>query len=307
MTDLLLHIGYHKTASTWLQRRLFSDPVGNFFRPGDPRELMRQIALVDDLQFDPDRTRAYFHDEIGKDLEVANDRVLVLSNERLSGNPHSGGYDSKAIADRLEHVFPGANVFIVIREQRSMIVSCWKQYVQIGGAGSMRSYIRGAGRYAVPQFRLEYFEYHRLIAHYQKLFGREKVLVLPVEMLARDRPRFVSRIADFAGSAAPALSDTTRENVSLSGFACTLKRRPNWILVRNGVNPAAPIASPWLNDQILSASRWVDRRAPDPVLQAWDRWQARYATRIAGSRFANSNRETERLTGLDLAGYGYDC
>ena len=58
----------------------------------------------------------------------------VVSFERFSGNPFSGGYDSKEIADRLVQVFPDARVLVVVREQRSMIVSTYKQYVREGGA-----------------------------------------------------------------------------------------------------------------------------------------------------------------------------
>ena len=50
-------------------------------------------------------------------------KVPVISHERLSGYPHSGGHDSKEIAHRLAAVFPNAKVVIVIREQKSMILS----------------------------------------------------------------------------------------------------------------------------------------------------------------------------------------
>ena len=58
----------------------------------------------------------------------------VVSFERFSGNPFSGGYDSKEIADRLVRVFPDARVLVIVREQRSMIVSTYKKYVREGGA-----------------------------------------------------------------------------------------------------------------------------------------------------------------------------
>jgi len=49
--------------------------------------------------------------------------VPVLSAERLSGNPDSGGYDSVHVAEYLAATFPEARVLIVIREQADMLVS----------------------------------------------------------------------------------------------------------------------------------------------------------------------------------------
>jgi hypothetical protein len=65
--------------------------------------------------------------------------IPMVSSERLSGNPHSGGYDSAVLAERLHQVFPGARVLVMIREQRSMILSSWAQYVRVGGACLLRS------------------------------------------------------------------------------------------------------------------------------------------------------------------------
>jgi hypothetical protein len=63
----------------------------------------------------------------------------IVSFPRLSGHPYSGGYDSRPIADRIAQVFPEARILIVIREQRSTIVSTYKQYVHAGGEGRSSS------------------------------------------------------------------------------------------------------------------------------------------------------------------------
>ena len=50
-----------------------------------------------------------------------SDSTPVLSAERLSGNPHSGGYDSLQTAERLHRLFPQAKVLVVVREQTEEI------------------------------------------------------------------------------------------------------------------------------------------------------------------------------------------
>ena len=51
----------------------------------------------------------------------------VLSDKRLSGNPHSGGFDAARIAGSPHEHFPGVNILVVIREKRSLTLSCYYQ------------------------------------------------------------------------------------------------------------------------------------------------------------------------------------
>src|SRR5215218_14466 len=109
----LLHIGYHKTGTTFLQRRVFPEP--GFSLVAGAKALRPAFVVGDPFGFDPMLVRETFRPAIEKVRE--RDLVPVLSAERLSGNPHSGGYDSKQIAERLAATFPEARVLIVIREQ----------------------------------------------------------------------------------------------------------------------------------------------------------------------------------------------
>ena len=84
-------------------------------------------------------------------------------------------------------------MLIVIREQRAMILSTYKQYVQVGGAAPLRHFLEPpVGRsLRVPLFDWRYFEYDHLVRHYQRLFGEEHVLTLPFELFVRDGRAFV--------------------------------------------------------------------------------------------------------------------
>jgi hypothetical protein len=53
----------------------------------------------------------------------------VITDERLSGNPQSGGYDSRELADKTPRTFPDSKMLIVVREQTAIIYSSYKQYV----------------------------------------------------------------------------------------------------------------------------------------------------------------------------------
>jgi hypothetical protein len=299
----LVHIGYHKTGTTWLQRSVFDDLPG-FQRPWKQGDLIRILVRVHDLDFDADAARRELAEVRSR---AARPEVLdVVSLERLSGNPHSGGYDSRAIADRVGATFPEARVLIVIREQMRMIVSSYKQFVSVGGALSLGAYLdppRRAER--VPQFRFSQFEYDRLIAHYQTMFGADRVLVLPYERLAADPVEFVATIASFGDAAVGGEVSAEPKHPSSSAAALALRRRLNLFLVRDQLNPAALVDSRRVREGVSRLTRAVNRRLPQGLRDASERrLQAQVSEAIAG-RFEDSNRRTTALTGLDLASLGY--
>ena len=135
-----------------------------------PDHPVRQLVGARPFEFDAASSRAAFDPLLSK---VEDEGLFpVVSFERFSGNPFSGGYDSKEIANRLAEVFPGARVLVVIREQRSMIVSTYKQYVREGGALPPRKFMLppASKSMRVPWFDLRHFEYHHLLDQSLKLF-----------------------------------------------------------------------------------------------------------------------------------------
>lgn len=133
----LIHIGYHKTATTWLQRSVFVSRDAGFALAGSSRDLPSYFANIHSFAFDPTAAR----DKFGPRVERAEEEGLVpaLSAERLSGDPHRGGFDGKLVADRLAETFPEARVLVVFREQGSMLYSLYKQYMKRGGGCLVRA------------------------------------------------------------------------------------------------------------------------------------------------------------------------
>lgn len=303
----LVHIGYHKSGTTWLQQEVFGGSAPSFRLAWSQRAITDCFIAVNDLTFSEDVASQYLvKSRVG--AADAPQGVDVLSHERLSGNPHSGGYDSRAIADRLRATIPRAKVLIVIRNQPAMILSCYKQYIHVGGTRSLQRYLAPPcrGRSRVPQFTLAFFEYHRLIAYYQSLFGHEHVLVLPFESLAVDASAFVERIALFAGAHLPQHVSTSRRNVSMSGLGVRLQRPLNFFFVRDTVNPSAPFDLPRVAGGLCRGVKTLDRLFPRGLRSAADRPLLRTVASSTAGYFAESNRRTAELTGLDLSAFGYE-
>lgn len=304
--SILLHVGYHKTGSSWLQRRVFASPESGFEWLGRPWQARQQIVAPHPLAFDPAIARAHYQPEIDRAQGLG--RIVVFSDERFSGNPHSGGYDSKENAQRLAATFPEARVLLVVRRQPEMLRSAYDQYVDEGGACSIRDYLQPPRtRLAMPSFRFEHFEYHRLIGHYQQLFGRDRVLVLAFEQLGADGRRFLRRIMEFSGNRSGFVADPEeRINAGRPPLLTALQRRLNPFLVRDDLNGysilAVPNARRHLHPLLLAVARSAPRRWNESALA---RMREEVARRCTGL-YAASNSATERLTDLPLRDLGYE-
>lgn len=313
MADVLIHIGYHKTGTTWFQRNLFNNSAIRFALPFSNQELLPVLVYPHALDFDPQICRKHLQPA----LREAENRGLfpVLSNEDLSGNPHSGGYASKELADRLAAAFPEARVLIVIREQKSMIVSTYKQYVKVGGTCSLVDYLQPPtyDRQRIPLFDWDHFKYHRLIKYYLCLFGRSRVLVLPYEFFREHPSDFISQIIHFCGletkaQIIEALPYSIKENESLSGITIALKRRLNRIISpRNRLNlriliPLALTA----NRRLKLYWQILDSVNPSSFKEVSENRLKAMVAQLTGNRYKQSNVLTTEMLNLNLRQYGYD-
>ncbi|MEN8159774.1 MAG: sulfotransferase [Myxococcota bacterium] len=303
MTEPVIHIGYHKTGTTWLQRRLFARKDLGYRRIRLQQDGV-ELYHVHDFDFDPGHCRAQLTDEL--EACAREGAIPVVSMERLSGNPHSGGYDSRTLADRILAVFPDARVLIGIREQRSMILSCYGQYVKAGGPCSLRRYLHAPQDGRRPGFRFEHLQYDRLIAHYQSALGRERVHVACYERFRDEPDGWLQDVAAFCGGKAPTPeAEAVVLNPSLGPVALSVLRWLDPFVHPDSLNGWSPYAIPWLQRPARALASGIDRIAPGALQDAIRRrWQRIIVTDTAG-RYEASNRRTAELTGLDLGRWGY--
>jgi len=210
----------------------------------------------------------------------------VLSHERLTGNPHSGFYDWAVVANRIAIAAPNARVVIAIREQRSMIVSTYKQYVRIGGTQSLEQYLRPINDYRLPRFDWRVLRYVEVVSLYKSLF--KDVLVLPVETLGSGGMEGLWRFLDV--DPAPAISERINEGIPDEDIDGT-RRRNLGVLDGSSLHDLRGI-----RPRALHRLLWLEpNRLP----------LAEETSRILGDAFSSSNAELSRIAGIDLAALGY--
>lgn len=304
MTAPLVHIGLHRTGTTWLQEGLFTEAAG-VFRPIVPMaHAIDLLVRPHDFEWDPEAARRAI--ERGRAEAQEARRVPVLSCEELSGNPHAGGWNAARLADRLHEVLPEARILIVVRRQPDLILSNHRQYLARGGVGSLKRYLLSDPRwFRVPRFRFGNFEFDRLVAHHRERFGADRVEVRCHEEIV-DPVAFARAIATFAGGdpdrVDPGALPRERTNASPSALLSAILRRSNRLFRRDDVNPHAPWHLWRLHRAMLGLDRLILRR----ISGGLDRRERRFVAEICRGRYGESNARLAAMTGIDLAGLGYE-
>ena len=311
---ILIHAGFHKTGTSYLQKNLFVNRDAGYDSPADRHELRNAIIRTNPFLFDAATVRNKFMPAINRSL--SHQRVPVLSHEQFTGQPAGSGYgirrrqreiSRKEVANRLHVCFPDAKVLIVIREQKEMIKSIYKYFVS-GWHGKLSASIeqfldqapleKGYG----PLFNIDYLQYHHVIEHYQTLFGRDSVLILPYEWL-RDQPlEFVNRINRFTGNKLAESVVSQKVNQSNSAYLCTVKRHINRLLASPDKPGYYSKPEKKVSDFLLKMSRYV----PEKVHIKYERKLTEKISRLTEGTFTDNNRKTEKLTGLNLSALGYE-
>ncbi len=303
----LLHLGYHKTATTWLQNAVFSDEDLGFISPWGAQAgiAVDEFVLANPFRFNPTQARLRFEEGLANARE--RELVPVLSNEALCGQPVSGGRFAygKVVLERLHETFPDGKVLIVVREQRGALLSHYREYIANGFHAGLARFIGGPVLPPgfAPDCPLDHFEYDGLVGHAQSLFGTDSVLVLPFEMLKEERERFLAELYRFVGRPPRPVPDRPPERIGVKGLGLAFKKACNrinfgqsdWARPRQSISARA----------VSKAAGWIERLAPDAWQGAYEERLREYIEAQIGGRYAPSNARLGQLTGLDLGHYGY--
>jgi hypothetical protein len=127
-------------------------------------------------------------------------------------------------------------------------------------------------------------------------------------MLRRDPDGFVGRIASTIGMNAPTQVPRERTHASLPSSSLVVLRLLNAVQSALGLSryfQGRPEKSLLLRGRVKVVGS-IGRAAPKAMSSSIDERWKKLARELTGDRFAESNRITSELTGLDLAAYGYD-
>ncbi len=297
----IVHIGYHKTATTWFQKAIWPSLESHDWVP----RKTTQEALLDPpgMHFNPAEARRV----LGLD---GRSRPVVLSEENLSGYIHNGGLHGLVgpeMVRRILAVLPDARIVVFIRNQPDAIRASYSQYVAGGGTYGLEKYLHtydnvyGALRapFKAPAFEWEHFEYDRLIGLYDEAFGRENVFVYPYEGLKQPEALFETLATDLGVRFPEGITARRGANVSHSESGMNALRFANRFTRQSVANKDWYVDPPG-GHALRNVVRFVLKAAPGGPF----RLPKRVVAEI-GRYYAPSNRRLAGLRELPLAELGY--
>ena len=290
-----MHIGMPKCASTWLQKHFFR-PRNGFREAVSAR--YAYLGFIHEGSFQWTSRR----DQI--DLATPDDLVPVVSAEALAGNPLTGGHDGEINLSRIHSALPEARILIIIREQENMMRSLYKLLINFGYPYRVGLVLENQLAGNVPTFNLEYLCYHHIIAAYQKMFGADSVLVLPYEAFQAEPSVFLEQVRLFCEVDAQAkplkVNLEKRENINRSLASLELKRLYNRYIARTRFSMGG-----FVNPGVISGKGNFDPYIPQLLERCLERRFHQQVQNKTSGFYTQSNTQTQQLTGLDLAAYGY--
>lgn len=300
---LLIHIGYHKTATTWMQKRLFLADHGY-------RQLFNQYVVFDlivkphGLVFDPDPAKKVIAEEL---LRIKSGEVGVISSEILSGHPFFGGRESDVFAERLAGIAPDAHILISIRNQMRILPSVYMQYILRGGTMTHAQFFEGKTDVTYLSFSPEHFEYHRLVQLYIELFGKDRVHIVTQESLQKDENLTLEALARFSKNERyTGLTDEARRPVgeSYPEYAVPVLRRINHVQAST-LSPRPIISFGRTPKGMYKLAGFALKRPPLATVLRKYKPVSTYVRENFSGHFAQSNQTLSAMIGpeLDLSGY----
>jgi len=240
MMQLYVHIGLHKTATTYLQVDVFP--------------YLRGIHYIDgnDASLGPWKRRMYMQDPLIFDVEQARNEVLghlkdeknLLSTEALSGSPMGQYRERDLILQKLKAMFPDARIILGIRAQSDIIWSLYKNYVRKGGTCRLDQMVDPYGTTLGRDFiDLDTYKYGPYLDRIASLFGRDNLHIVVFEQLTTDRGRLLRGLLDFLGADLEAAATTEKRAVGISDEAVPVIRSLNNLFLARGRESAGMLAA----------------------------------------------------------------
>lgn len=220
-SKVLLHVGLHKTGSTWLSCWLERHPLiayahNSFGGVHNPTEICRSAVS------EAPRWYAISDEHLTGGRIWPEEYTSLLLRYAGFDQGSTGIADHRTkVAEQLFAMFPHAKILITTRGFASAIRSLYAQVVRIGGDQSFLEFYK-----SYRPFISDWLNLNSVISIYRDLFGPDQVIVLPFELLAEDEGGYqqlleqrlgLPRLPIAIGHVYPSLS--TRQLVAYSRFS----------------------------------------------------------------------------------------
>jgi len=223
-TEVYVHVGLPKTATTFLQKNIFSKYDGVSYcstRYGAHHMFGETLALESTLMFagvpfwNIEQTKGRVQKEVQR---VPNGKILI-SREGFAGGAADNFRSTSGFAYLLREVFVEPRVIFVFRKQEDWLISVFRQAVRAGINQSAEDFYNFRGGNFEPPLSpapigldVLNLDWCNFIRFYNRLFGEANVLALPFELFQQNPMTFVDKISVFLGVPSPAFDAGEKVN-----------------------------------------------------------------------------------------------
>jgi hypothetical protein len=310
--NIILHIGYHKTGTTFLQDKIFSNLskqevifLGQPFFNKNFKNFFQNLKDINELSFDNEFFKNSFIKLLDENYPDYKDKMIIVSLESL----HSGfdwfGREVVYMSKKIQSVFPKAKIIIGMRTQATYVEAIYKEFIIHGGKISFQYFL----------YKSQYFKfilkdklfYEKVVKLYYKLYSKEQVFVYLQEQMKEDSSLLVNNILDFMEYKDKREFDYSPHYEGLSKISTELIRYINILLVVD-TNESIYIrgnSDLWtfkykLRRRLISLLRHINK-----LLKLKGKYIGLEDENYINNIYKASNKEFSELLSIDLKKYGF--
>ncbi|SDQ14518.1 hypothetical protein [Virgibacillus salinus] len=192
---IYLHVGFHKTATTFLQFNLFPNlKEVKLIRKSHAKELFRRVRLNKLSDEDIVDLRQKF------DKKGSAKKPTLISYEGLTGSPFAQKKSKSAfnILEDLKRIFPedlyDVNVIVGIRKQVDIMTSLYIEYLHQGGYKKEKVYFDELEKNGI----FEHYLYNDYLNHVEQVFGNDYYVFI-YENFKYEKEKYLLQLLNYMG------------------------------------------------------------------------------------------------------------
>lgn len=287
-----IHVGYPKTATTFLQKHIFTQLKFHKFIGHKEFVNSGMFDMLWKIERDVDYERIFRF--------IKQERCFI-SFEEITGPSMQGAIIMDEMPKRLRKAFKDdLKILITIRRQDELISSIYLQYLHLGGTLKLKKVVnnKNFGQSRIATSAYDFFKTYNM---YCEEFGSENVKIIPYELFKYNKSTFIESIEEFFENEQFNFEYNNNENRSIKGYQVFYLRLINTFL------------DSWVSEKYLIPRTILNQNKFRLKLQksnflrfgkSFNKEEEIFLSNMLSS-FSESNRELDEKLNLGLKKYGY--